>query len=174
MQVEERGLLDIDRVAAHRQDHEARVGDAAPHEEAGLEAGLVLVAHHHERRDRQPPELGLQLEDRLPPEDDAPDQVRGGRGRVLAEVPQELVPSARVLRAEDLARGDGAEARHEDPYPAPLNLGGEPAVLDKEPLAVHGAAAAAGDDEARGHLGMPEAEVQGDVTAHRQPPHVGA
>src|SRR5258706_2044353 len=48
--VEERGLLDVHRVAGHGRDPEARVRHVALHEEPGLEARLVLITHDDEGR----------------------------------------------------------------------------------------------------------------------------
>src|SRR2546423_14494495 len=49
--VEEQRLLDVDGVAGHRNDGEAGVRDVAAHEQRRLDARLVLITPHHERRD---------------------------------------------------------------------------------------------------------------------------
>ena len=48
--VEQRRLLQVDAVAAHRQHRETRGANAALHEQIGLQRRLLLVAEHDQRR----------------------------------------------------------------------------------------------------------------------------
>ena len=148
------------------------MGDVALHEEARLQARLVLVAHHNEGGDLEPSQLRFKFKDGFPLHLHPAHREGRALRRVLAQVGQELRPAARVLLGEAAAgreRGEmvGGRARallEEEP--------GRALRVLEEGLAPHRAAAARADDEARRHGRMRDAEVQRDVAAHGEPAHV--
>ena len=70
------------------------------HEDAGLDARVILVANHDERRHLQLSKLVLKIEKRRTFALDSSKRQRGADGGVLVELVRELLPSVRVLAQE--------------------------------------------------------------------------
>src|SRR5689334_5830190 len=174
-EVEERAvegvrILEVDGVAGLGQDDEPRARDRALHEEARLEAGLVLVAGDDERRHGEPLHVADELPERRPPHLHAAHGVGRALGRMLGELGCELVPAARVLvLVLDAGRADRVFRRGADH--AGVDEGGGLLAFAAEALAPVGlgAIAAAGDDERTRERRVPEAEMERREAAHREP-----
>src|SRR6266542_3289106 len=110
MEVEEPGLLEVDGVAAGREDVEPRVTQERAHHERGLDARRVLVADHDERRRAEAAEPRLELRDGLPLRHHLAGEMGAGLGVVLARVAEEVREAAGILLPERRARGQALEA----------------------------------------------------------------
>src|SRR5258706_12193829 len=95
--VEERGLLEIDRVPALRQDREPRFRDAALHEQAHFEARLLFVSCQDERRGRDPLHLLGQRIERWPARLVPEHRIGRAQLRMLRELARVEREAARIL-----------------------------------------------------------------------------
>src|SRR6185295_9454977 len=110
VEVEEPGLLDVGRVAAGGEDHEAGMRDQLAHHEGRLHAGRVQIADHDQRGDAQRAEPRRHLRHRLALRHHLAGEVRAGLRVVLAGLARELGEAARVLGFEGGAGGERLEA----------------------------------------------------------------
>src|ERR1043165_3086849 len=102
--VEQRRLLDVHRVAALRENREARGRDVFLEINARLDAGVVLVAADDQGRQRDLPDLRLELVERRPTGLIAAQRAGSAFGRMARELIVELAVAARVLDLEGNAR----------------------------------------------------------------------
>src|SRR3979411_2076337 len=95
--VEERRLLEIDAVSAARKDREPGARNAALHEEVRLQADLLLVAQHEERRRVDARHLGGQVVERRTASLHAEHGIRRSECGMLGELADVLGEPARGL-----------------------------------------------------------------------------
>src|SRR5207237_10374663 len=84
--VEERGLFEIDGVAALRQHSEPRCRYRALEKEVRLERGLLLVAEHEDRGNRHFLQALVQVVERGPAALHAEQSIRGAESAVRGEL----------------------------------------------------------------------------------------
>src|SRR5579862_524086 len=167
--VEEAGLLDVEGVPGIGKDDERGAGDQPLHQEAGFEAGVVLVAGRDERRHRELFHLVGQIPQRGAARLDAAHRVGGAAGRMLGELGEELGIAARVLVEVLHAGRPGAVGLGDFGHAVALDFRRGAAGFIAELLALVGlrAVAAAGDDQGGGAVGIGETEMQHGKAAHR-------
>src|SRR5258708_3608020 len=98
--VEQRRLLEVDRVAGIRQHDQAGIRDGLLHQEPGLQAQPVLVAGHDQGRRRDSLHLVDTVVERWAAHLHAAQGVGRAEARMLLELLQELLEAARVLVQE--------------------------------------------------------------------------
>src|SRR3989475_5023427 len=173
MEIEEVRLLEVHGVAGTRHDEHAGTGDDLAHHQCRLHARLVLVPDDDERRHAQLAQPRLDLLDRRSTQHDTADEVRAGRGRVLAHVTDELVPPSGILQPERASRRIRREVADEGLDALALDRLRRGALAADERVALDRACSAADHHDALRHRRMGQREVQRHVGAHRAAGDVG-
>src|SRR5438309_9782429 len=173
--VEQIRLLEVDRMAGVREDDERGGRDRPLHQNAGFEAGMILVAGHDQGRDIEAAHTVGQIPQRRPLRLNAAHRQCRAFGRMSGEVCSKFTPPARVLGLElhsaRALRIDFARLIHPLPFDQRDRLGGFGVeLLALVPL---GAVAATRDHQRQRAAGIGKTKMQRREPAHRNADDMG-